>query len=107
MENKSSKGVSIGALITGIASCGGWAAGYFAIACMVAGIVGIILGSKGKKAAKENGEPAGMATAGMVLGIVGVVLSVIGLICAIAVTCAKNELNGSLTDLANQLATAN
>ena len=55
----------------------------------------------------ENGEPAGMATAGMVLGIVGVVLSVIGLICAIAVTCAKNELNGSLTDLANQLATAN
>ena len=106
MEKKSSKGVSIGALICGIASRGGWAGSsvVFPIICLVAGIVGIILGAKGKKAAKENGEPAGLATAGMILGIIGVVLSVIGIICV--AVCAP-AINSGLNDLANQLATAN
>ena len=67
------------------------ALGVLAIVCLIAGIVAIVLSVKGKKASVEAGEPTGMATAGLVLGIIGVVLSGIAVVClgcAAAALCA-------------------
>jgi uncharacterized membrane protein HdeD (DUF308 family) len=75
--------MAVAALVLGIASCvsamlaGTLVMGILGIA---AGIVAIILGSK----AKKLGDKPGMATAGLVLGIIGLVLSgLFTLVCAI------------------------
>lgn len=78
-----SKGLSIAALICGILGIiGGWfpVVQYFTF---VLAILGIILGAKAKKAAVANGEPTGMATAGLVLGIIGTALGALGIVCTV------------------------
>lgn len=99
---KSSKGLGIGALITGILSivmlfitlpamCGtanagsvegtvGTMIGLPAVG-LIAGIVGIILGAIGMKKAGLYGQSKGLAITGMILGIVGTVLCGIVTIC--------------------------
>ncbi len=47
---------------------------------LILSIVGIVLGALARKKAKAAGEPAGLATAGMVISIISVVLSAIGVI---------------------------
>ena len=47
---------------------------YFAI---IPAIVGLVLGFVGRSQAKKNGEPTGMATAGIVLNIVALALIII------------------------------
>ena len=81
---KSSKNMSIAALVCGILGLvGGWipVVSYFTL---VLSILGIVFGAKAKKAAVANGEPTGMATTGLVLGIIAVALTVIGLVCGAA-----------------------
>ena len=46
----------------------------------ISAIVGLVLGSLGKKNAAAAGQPTGMATAGIVLSIIGLVLSLVWLI---------------------------
>lgn len=108
MQN-SSKGISIGALICGLASMvmlfitlpamcgtakGGSVEGTVATAVilpligLIAGIVGIILGATGMKKAGQNGEPKGLAIAGMICGIVGTVMCGIVTLCS-AIACAN------------------
>lgn len=92
MENKSGKTLSMVSMILGIVSvvlC--WWGLIFSIIALVCGIVAIVLSVKGKKANVAAGEPTGMATAGLVLGIIGVVLSGITVVCfacATATVCA-------------------
>ena len=84
---KNGKGMSIAALVCGILGLvGGWipVVGYFAL---ILSILGIVFGAKGSKIAKETGEGKGLATAGLVLGIIGTVLGGIGVLCATCALC--------------------
>lgn len=83
MQN--TKGMAIASLICGIASIVVAWFGYGAVLAIVAGIVAIILAVKVRKLNDEN---KGMATGGLVTGIIGVVLSGICLVCVICATCA-------------------
>ena len=84
MENKSGKTLSTIAMVLGIVSVVFAWLGWLTLLGLVCGIVAIVLAVKGKKASVEAGEPTGMATAGLVLGIIGVVLSGIMVICIVA-----------------------
>ena len=46
----------------------------------VTGLVGLILSAVGRSQAVNNGEKTGMATAGIVLGIVGIIGTWLGLV---------------------------
>lgn len=80
MENKTN-GMAVASLICGIASCA--FAFIFVWIGLVAGILAIVFSVKGRKVS-EPGK-TGMATAGLVLGIVGTSLSGILLLCALCV----------------------
>ncbi len=104
----SSKGLSIGALICGIAgimsyfiyimmtgtaanagSAGGVkAATAIVIIGLILSVLGIVLGGVGMSKAKQYGESKGLAIGGLVCGIVGAVFAFCGCICAIAL-CAE------------------
>ncbi len=76
------KGLSIAGLVLGILGLiGAWipVVCYFTLVCA---ILGIIFGVKGrKKSVEANGKASGLATAGLVLGIIGVCFAAIGAIC--------------------------
>lgn len=83
------KGQSIAALVLGILGIiGGWipVVGYFTFVCAV---LGVVFGVKGrKKSEAAYGKCSGLATAGLVLGIIGVVFGAIGLVCTICASAA-------------------
>ena len=81
------KGIAIASMVCGIISVVFCWFGYFAIVALALGIVAIILSVKAGKEA-PNGQRPGMATAGLVLGIIGVVLSGIIFACAL-VACGS------------------
>ncbi len=79
------KGMSIAALVCGILGIiGSWipVVTYFTL---ILAILGIVFGAKGLKTAKVTGEGKGLATAGMVLGIIGTAFGAIGVLCAACV----------------------
>lgn len=80
------KGMSIAALVCGILGIVGSAIPVVTYFTFVLAILGIVFGVKGNKIAQETGEGKGMATAGLVLGIIGVSLGALGILCA-ACTC--------------------
>ena len=96
MEQQGKKGLAIAGLIFGIAACVCCWAGYGAIAGIVCGILGIVFSVLAKKSYTALGQKSGMATAGLILGIVGLILSIIMLIacviCVAAGTAAADEL---------------
>ena len=86
------KGFSIAALVLGIVGVVGVIisllhfAVYVTSACA---ILGIIFGALGRiKCKAATGRSSGLATAGLVLGIIGTSLSIVGLVCNIACTVA-------------------
>ncbi len=83
------KGLSIAALVLGILGIvGGWipVVGYFTTVCA---ILGIVLGAKGrKKSIAAEGKASGLATAGLVLGIIGTAFAALGLVCTICAGAA-------------------
>lgn len=73
--------MSIVALVCGILGIVG---AWIPVVCyvtLILSIIGIVFGVKGRKAAAENEK--GLATAGLVLGIIGAAFAAIGVICAI------------------------
>ena len=77
----SAKNMSIVALVCGILGIVG---AWIPVVCyvtLILSIIGIVFGVKGRKAAAENEK--GLATAGLVLGIIGAAFAAIGVICAI------------------------
>ncbi len=104
MQPQESQGMAIAALIMGIAGLiGGWfpIIQYFTL---VLSILAIIFGAKARK--KSVG--AGMATAGMVLGIISVAITVAMIVCVI---CAAGAIAaaggaGAFDDLTNQINSA-
>ena len=82
---KSSKGLSVAALVCGILGIVG---SFIPVVCyftLVLAILGIVFGAKAGKIAKETGETKGLATSGLVLGIIGTAFGAVGVIC---VACA-------------------
>lgn len=86
MNNEVNNGqsLSIAALVLGILGIIG---GFIPIVCYfttVCAILGIVLGAKGRQmSAAANGTASGLATAGLVLGIIGTAFAVLGLICTV------------------------
>ena len=68
------KGMAIAALVLGIVS--------FFCAPLITGVLGIVFGC----VAKSQGYPGGMATAGIVCGIIGLILWVVMLVSGISLT---------------------
>ena len=77
------KGMSIAALVCGILGIIGGFIPVVSYFTLVLAILGIVFGSKGMKIAKATGEGKGLATAGLVLGIIGTVFGGLGVLCAI------------------------
>ena len=102
MEN--GKGFSIAALILGIVSlvlAWFYMINIVALACA---IVGLVLATKGRKAAAAAGTPSGLGTAGLVLSIIGLVFAAIGfLTCTVCVICTVGCAQAGLNDLNNAL----
>ncbi len=62
---------------------------FFSIAALPVSIVGLVLAVSGKKALAAAGQPAGIGTAGMVLGIIAVIFSAIFFFtCGLCTICA-------------------
>lgn len=83
------KGFSVAAVVFGIA---GIMLGWFPvlnIIVLVCSILGIVFGVKGRKMSlAANGISSGLATAGLILGIIGLCFTVLGLLCSFAICSA-------------------
>lgn len=96
MNNEVNNGqnLSIAALVLGILGIIG---GFIPIVCYfttVCAILGIVLGVKGRQmSVAANGTPSGLATAGLVLGIIGTAFAVLGLICTVCSVAVLSSLN--------------
>lgn len=83
------KNLSIAALVLGILGIVGGSIPVVCYFTTVCAIWGIVLGVKGrKKSVAVHGKPSGLATAGLVLGIIGTAFAVLGLICTVICSAA-------------------
>jgi len=90
------KGKAVAGLVLGIIGIVfGLLSGYFSIAGLPIAIVGLILSVSGGKKLKAAGQPSGIATAGLVLGIIAVVFTGIAFFtCGICIICASAGASG-------------
>lgn len=88
-EGQETNKMSIAALVCGILGIVGSFIPVISYFTLVLAILGIVFGSKGMKIAKATGQGQGLATAGLVLGIIGTAFGVIGVLCII---CAAGAL---------------
>ena len=65
--SEKSNGMSIAGFVVSLVTC--FIFGFYGLS----GVVGIILSAIGRKQAVENGQKTGLATAGIVLGIISAV----------------------------------
>lgn len=104
MKGKAIAGLVLGIVAIVLSFLGGWLS-WFSIIALPIAIVGLVLSIVGGKQLKAAGEPAGIATAGLVIGIIAVVLTAIFFftcgICAICVATAGGEVLDELQNLAN------
>ena len=84
------KGQAIAGLVLGIvAIVFSILSGIFAILALPMAIIGLVLSVIGGKKLRAAGQPAGLATAGLVLGIIATVFSAIAFFtCGLCVLCA-------------------
>ncbi len=82
-EGQETNKMSIAALVCGILGIVGSFIPVISYFTLVLAILGIVFGSKGMKIAKITGQGQGLATAGLVLGIIGTAFGVIGVLCII------------------------
>lgn len=106
------KGKAIAGLVLGIvgivfALLGTW----FSVVSLPVSIVGLVMSVLGGKSLKEANQPAGMATAGLVLGIIAVVFSAVAFftcgICTICVASSANAIENAAENALNDLAGLN
>ena len=94
------KGMSIAALVCGILGIIGGFIPIVTYFTTVLAILGLIFGVIGrKKSTLVYGKASGLATAGLVLGVIGVAFAVLGLLCSIVCTaaiCASAGAAGSM-----------
>ncbi len=91
------KGMSIAALVCGILGIIGGFIPFVSYFTTVLAVLGLIFGVIGrKKSTLAYGKASGIATAGLVLGVIGVAFAVIGLLCTIICTAALCSAAGEL-----------
>lgn len=84
MKGKATAGLVLGIVGLVFSFLGTW----FSVIALPIAIVGLILSVSGKKALVAAGQPAGIGTAGLVLGIIAVVFSAIFFFtCGICTIC--------------------
>lgn len=90
------KGKAIAGLVCGIVGIVlGFLSGFFSIAGLPVSIVGLCLAVSGGKQMKAAELPTGLGTAGLVVGIIAVVISAITFFtCGICVLCAAGAVAG-------------
>lgn len=88
-EGQETNKMSIAALVCGILGIVGSFIPVISYFTLILAILGIVFGAKGMKIAKATGQGQGLATAGLVLGIIGTAFGVIGVLCII---CAAGAL---------------
>ena len=95
------KGKAIAGLVLGIVSIlFGFLGTFFSIVALPMAIVGLVLSVSGGKQLKAAGQPAGIATAGLVLGIIAVVLTgIFFFTCGICTICLASEINAAANAL--------
>ena len=83
------KGKAVAGLVLGIVSIVfGFLGSIFSLLALPMAIVGLVLSVSGKKALAAAGQPAGIGTAGLVLGIIAVVYTAISFFtCGLCVLC--------------------
>jgi len=82
--------LSIVGIVFGILS------GVFSILGLPIAVVGLVLAVNGGKKLRAAGQPAGIATAGLVLGIIAVVFTAIAFFtCGICIICAAGTLGSA------------
>ncbi len=103
MKGKAIAGLVLGIVAIVLSFLGGW----LSIIALPVAIVGLVLSIIGGKQLKAAGQPAGIATAGLVLGIIATVITAILFftcgICVLCVAAKVNEYSGALNDLENAL----
>ena len=75
--------------------------GYLSLIGLPVSVVGLVLAIVGGKQLKAAGEPTGLATAGLVIGIIATVFSTIAFFtCGLCIICAASDTAtaGSLFD---------
>lgn len=85
-KGSNAKGFSIAALVCGILGIIGAWIPVVAYVTFILAILGIVFGAMGRKRALPNEK--GLATAGLVLGIIGTAIGAIGIICVACVGAA-------------------
>lgn len=95
----SAKNKSIAALVLGIVAAVFCWFGWFSIVALALGIVAIVLGVKGRNECPVGYQGRGLATAGLILGIIGTVLSGISVACWICVVVTAGSVAGELSAL--------
>lgn len=91
------KGKAVAGLVLGIVAIVlGFLGGWLSVLSLPCAIVGLCLSVTGGKALKAAGQPAGVATAGLVLGIIAVVFTAISFFtCGICTICAAATLGAA------------
>ena len=84
------KGQSVAGFVLGIVGIVfGVLNGWFSIIGLPVAIVGLVLSVAGGKKLRQNEQPTGIATAGLVLGIIAVIFTAIAFFtCGLCVICA-------------------
>lgn len=95
------KGKAIASMVLGIVSLVFFWAGMFSLAALVCGVIAVILGAQARKGAQNMGmKPNGMATAGLIMGLIGAIVSLIGFIsCVACLSLSGSALNQFGSDL--------
>lgn len=90
------KGKAIAGLVLGIVGVVfGILSGYFSLVGLPVAIVGLVLSVSGGKQLRANNMPSGIATAGLVLGIIAVVFTAIAFFtCGLCIICATGTSSG-------------
>ena len=101
MKGKATAGLVLGIVGLVFSFIGGW----FSILALPMAIVGLVLSVSGKKALAAAGQPAGLGTAGLVIGIIAVVFSgIFFFTCGVCVVCVEAAGDAALDELENALA---
>ena len=73
----------------------GMLSGFFSILGLPISVVGLVLAVIGGKKLEANGQPKGIATAGLVIGIIATVISGITFFtCGLCILCAGGTASG-------------
>lgn len=90
------KGKAIAGMILGIVGIVfGILSGWFSLIGLPVAIVGLVLSVAGGKSLRKNEQPAGIATAGLVLGIIAVIFTAIAFFtCGLCIICAGGAAAG-------------